>query len=292
MQTTKLGDSLLTVDVTPDGCVALQSVFEPRPGKAEDAYGELTQFETEWTPSSCDRYGDALTCTEEGVVFVTPEERRLPFAAFVQLLSDSRRDRTLGVPYIQHQNSSLLEECNELVGGWVGVPFEMLVVARSRHSASPRLLCPTVPPFDRLVSDSLTSLRSPEDAAPELPWATEALGAPPEAVNFWVGDERAVTSFHKDHYGAAPRHPSAQFSSLVHLQDKRDGRVAAERSQRVRLQRICTWWWPAPSASRSCRRLTGTACISGSATGVAATRQSMDSRLTTQWTPTVASRWF
>jgi hypothetical protein len=105
---------------------------------------------------TCDRYGDALTCTEEGVVFVMPEERRLPFAAFVQLLSDSRQDRTLGVPYIQHQNSSFLEECKELVGGWVG-SLRMLVVTRSRHPASPRLLCPTVPPFHCLAFHSLTS---------------------------------------------------------------------------------------------------------------------------------------
>lgn len=38
------------------------------------------------------------------------------------------------------------------------------------------------------------------DVEGELPWASEALGCRPEAVNFWMGDERAVTSFHKDHY--------------------------------------------------------------------------------------------
>jgi jumonji domain-containing protein 7 len=48
----------------------------------------------------------------------------------------------------------------------------------------------------------LTRVRGVEDAAADLPWATEALGGPPDAVNFWAGDERAVTSFHKDHYGA------------------------------------------------------------------------------------------
>eukprot|EP00803_Ostreobium_quekettii_P009458 evm.model.scf_5.16 EVM.evm.TU.scf_5.16 scf_5:223997-227138(-) len=37
-----------------------------------------------------------------------------------------------------------------------------------------------------------------EDAG--LHWAMEAFGAPPDAVNLWVGDERSVTSFHKDHY--------------------------------------------------------------------------------------------
>lgn len=38
------------------------------------------------------------------------------------------------------------------------------------------------------------------DAETHLPWATEALGCMPEAVNLWIGNEKAVTSFHKDHY--------------------------------------------------------------------------------------------
>ncbi len=39
-----------------------------------------------------------------------------------------------------------------------------------------------------------------EDFAPlrgdvgELQWAREAFGRPPDAVNFWMGDQRAVTS--------------------------------------------------------------------------------------------------
>lgn len=38
------------------------------------------------------------------------------------------------------------------------------------------------------------------DAAPDLPWATRLFGAKPDAVNFWMGDGRAVTSMHKDPY--------------------------------------------------------------------------------------------
>jgi jumonji domain-containing protein 7 len=34
----------------------------------------------------------------------------------------------------------------------------------------------------------------------ELPWASEAFGKTPDAVNFWMGDSRAVTSTHKDPY--------------------------------------------------------------------------------------------
>nr|CAD7594021.1 unnamed protein product [Timema genevievae] len=38
------------------------------------------------------------------------------------------------------------------------------------------------------------------EVEPEISWASEAFGCPPEAVNLWVGDERAITSMHKDPY--------------------------------------------------------------------------------------------
>ncbi|KAJ7548776.1 hypothetical protein O6H91_07G026400 [Diphasiastrum complanatum] len=38
------------------------------------------------------------------------------------------------------------------------------------------------------------------DAEVHIPWATEAFGGLPEAVNLWIGNEKGVTSFHKDHY--------------------------------------------------------------------------------------------
>lgn len=38
------------------------------------------------------------------------------------------------------------------------------------------------------------------DAELHIPWVTEAIGRQPDAVNFWMGDRRAVTSMHKDHY--------------------------------------------------------------------------------------------
>lgn len=38
------------------------------------------------------------------------------------------------------------------------------------------------------------------DVDPHVPWASEALGCLPEAVNLWIGNAHSVTSFHKDHY--------------------------------------------------------------------------------------------
>lgn len=42
------------------------------------------------------------------------------------------------------------------------------------------------------------ALRS--DCDDHVPWATEALGCRPEAVNLWIGNHLSETSFHKDHY--------------------------------------------------------------------------------------------
>lgn len=39
-----------------------------------------------------------------------------------------------------------------------------------------------------------------QDIDRHIPWATEAFGSTPDAVNFWAGDGRAVTSMHKDPY--------------------------------------------------------------------------------------------
>ncbi|XP_061599223.1 bifunctional peptidase and (3S)-lysyl hydroxylase JMJD7 [Cololabis saira] len=39
-----------------------------------------------------------------------------------------------------------------------------------------------------------------DDMEPHIPWMSSALGKLPDAVNFWLGEESAVTSMHKDHY--------------------------------------------------------------------------------------------
>ncbi|KAM3961355.1 jumonji domain containing 7 [Aphomia sociella] len=38
------------------------------------------------------------------------------------------------------------------------------------------------------------------DVDPEIHFASEAFNKSPDAINFWMGDERAVTSMHKDPY--------------------------------------------------------------------------------------------
>ncbi|CAL1547398.1 unnamed protein product [Lymnaea stagnalis] len=48
------------------------------------------------------------------------------------------------------------------------------------------------------LNDEFSTLM--KDVDPHVKFGTEAFGAEPDAVNFWMGDERAVTSMHRDHY--------------------------------------------------------------------------------------------
>lgn len=38
------------------------------------------------------------------------------------------------------------------------------------------------------------------DSASEIQWASEVFGSKPDAVNFWMGDERAITSSNENFY--------------------------------------------------------------------------------------------
>ncbi|KAK3095339.1 hypothetical protein FSP39_013400 [Pinctada imbricata] len=84
--------------------------------------------------------------------FVMPEERRMTFSEFLDILEEPEKHN--GIFYIQKQNSNLTEE------------------------------------FAHIIND----------VEREIPWGTEAFGESPDAVNFWMGDGRAVTSMHRDHY--------------------------------------------------------------------------------------------
>ena len=39
-----------------------------------------------------------------------------------------------------------------------------------------------------------------EDVPEEIDFASIALGRKPDAVNFWLGNSKSITSFHRDHY--------------------------------------------------------------------------------------------
>jgi hypothetical protein len=64
-------------------------------------------------------------------------------------------------------------------------------------------------PFQHLTQQQQNSNLTAElpqllpDIDAELDWGTAAFGAPPDATNLWVGDERAATTFHKDHVSSS-----------------------------------------------------------------------------------------
>ncbi len=39
-----------------------------------------------------------------------------------------------------------------------------------------------------------------EDIDSDIAWASEAFGEKPDAINLWMGEDRSVSSLHKDHY--------------------------------------------------------------------------------------------
>jgi jumonji domain-containing protein 7 len=71
---------------------------------------------------------------------------------------------------------------------------EFVRLLRSNH--------PMHVPYLSHQNDSLRDEFTPvkQDVPPEIEWASAAFGTPPDATNIWIGDGRAVSSVHKDHY--------------------------------------------------------------------------------------------
>ncbi|EXC30774.1 JmjC domain-containing protein 7 [Morus notabilis] len=82
------------------------------------------------------------------------------------------------------------------------MPFpEALKLISSSNNISENIQ-PKVIAYAQQQNDCLRSeysVLSP-DCDPHIPWASEALGCLPEAVNLWIGNHLSETSFHKDHY--------------------------------------------------------------------------------------------
>ncbi len=115
-------------------------------------------------------YGDAPV----GDYFVTPHERRVTFPEFLQMLQDptfNGRNR-----YSPH---SLLDSRHR--------EFQ-----HKHHNISG---VPYVQHQNNSMATEFSDLW--EDIEHDVPWATEALGVTPDVTNFWMGDQRSITSLHK-----------------------------------------------------------------------------------------------
>ncbi|XP_058085277.1 lysine-specific demethylase JMJ32 isoform X2 [Magnolia sinica] len=73
------------------------------------------------------------------------------------------------------------------------------------HQALQHIVSPPLPNYVAYAQEQNDCFRSEyshlaHDIDAHIPWATEALGTLPEAVNLWIGNHLSETSFHKDHY--------------------------------------------------------------------------------------------
>ncbi|CAM9627582.1 unnamed protein product [Sphacelaria rigidula] len=111
-----------------------------------------------------DGRADSGSCGDSGAVFVKPEERRMKFQEFADDLLAAK-------------------ECCE---GIRPEPQDMGMGVPYLSHQNDSLRCE----FPGLMSD----------VEPFLELAREAFGNEPDAVNLWIGDDRSMSSVHKDHY--------------------------------------------------------------------------------------------
>lgn len=113
------------------------------------------------TPYGVDADGTPLRC------FCTPQQRRMTLSGFLDLFFTTKQQQGQQQDDGSNSESSLVE-----------VPY--LQHQNSNLTVElPMLL---------------------DDVEHQLPWASRAFGSQPDAVNLWIGDERAATTFHKDAY--------------------------------------------------------------------------------------------
>lgn len=166
--------------------------------------------------------GSALDPDTGNPVFALPMESKVDVATFYQCLR--RRDGASPVPYLQYQNSSLSVEAPQLLVdvapelGWASEAFGEAWARRGWCAACNSVLgmhpgtfgaCVRQPPSLAQPPCSVPPARTIPQYCCRRPWLTilsphikhtTPPGNQPEAVNLWVGDERSVTSWHRDPY--------------------------------------------------------------------------------------------
>lgn len=123
----------------------------------------------------------------------------------VHLTPNGRADALVPLSEISTKNDASSSPSNSFCFASAHVqrlPFlEALKLISSSNNISENIQ-PKVIAYAQQQNDCLRSeysVLSP-DCDPHIPWASEALGCLPEAVNLWIGNHLSETSFHKDHY--------------------------------------------------------------------------------------------
>ncbi|SJX60548.1 uncharacterized protein SRS1_10194 [Sporisorium reilianum f. sp. reilianum] len=120
------------------------------------------------------RADDLISYPEhDGLVFALPLEQSMPFSELLHRLSKQVHGKADTIAYLQSQNSNLsVTEYGDL---------------------SPLLQ-------DLELRTGTHQPESDGKMGSDLPWATEAIGYPPEATNIWIGTSASRTSMHRDYY--------------------------------------------------------------------------------------------
>ena len=140
--------------------------------------GDEKRIKVNITP---DGHGDCVKLIDGVRTFVYPAETELTLSAFKAMMEDQRPGDA--VPYASLQDNSLAKEFPELLA----TIDSTLPLAQDVF-------------FNPEAARSDAMLRAGEAGADAGLSAIEATVAMPEAVNLWVGDERSVSSMHKDFF--------------------------------------------------------------------------------------------
>jgi jumonji domain-containing protein 7 len=136
-----------------------------------------------------DGHGDCLRRVENRLVFVTPEEQTMTVKEFQLILS--RKSNSAAQ---DHHRKRIFQDRLDTNGQ------KALETRSYKRQTTDESVLYYSRQNDNLRKE-LSNLWSTLNCPRSLDWAEAAFGTgPPDAINLWIGNERAVSSMHKDHY--------------------------------------------------------------------------------------------
>ncbi|KAI7840470.1 hypothetical protein COHA_005772 [Chlorella ohadii] len=179
------GDTEVTVALTPNGRADAVTPLPPNSGSCNGTGGSSSGAAAEGRSGGGggSREGgedEHSTAQQPQRVFALPHQVKMPLKDFLLLLRSSKQSK---------------------LGASGDSAAELAAAQRQAAAAAAAAAAhPGVVPYLQYQNSSLTA-EVPQllgDVDLLLSWATQAFGGLPEAVNLWIGDERSVTSWHKD----------------------------------------------------------------------------------------------
>mmetsp|Transcript_15222 Transcript_15222/g.21708 ORF Transcript_15222/g.21708 Transcript_15222/m.21708 type:complete len:469 (-) Transcript_15222:107-1513(-) len=217
LDTNESQDVMLTVDVTPDGhgdCVRTIDIHDN--GIAtENKSGNRGLSDT--STNSCHddtmHISKSISKSKLKKMFVKPEERKMTVKEFREILRNGRSERwkhewnekenakDRSKLQVQEQNSDFVDENRLQI---LKLDDDEVEFCEERSDQISYTLRRPVPYYSRqndCLRNELKQLFELNLFPSSFIFAEEAFSTgPPDAINLWIGDERSVSSMHKDHY--------------------------------------------------------------------------------------------